>query len=556
MESSPPAMCRILDGFAVHRHAVFCMAEWRCAVLAVGLVVFALGCGRAGPGARGLKLRAVESRSVSPAGTFELSGDALHVGAPVSVRLRGVLHAPGRADRSVHAELKGRVSSPERLTAAFDATWPALRHATFDGELEVWCDRADGAHWCGSLSAVSFEVESQLAASSDSLRRDASALVHSLGIEPSDDAPRTRGILVARVAESSVAARAGLAAGDVIEVANGVHVQALSDLAPERSAAQVRLGVRRAGRQRQLDLLLPAAAPFRDPRLLGLYCLACPVLLLLFWLSPLPRPAKLLEWLLARVDESAHARMRLTFRIGVLSACAAAAVPSMLSRQLDVFAVLSAHATLTFAAKRSGRDWSQRAGHLLMLWIGAASVAAMSGTRSWPAIVSDQGSWPWEWNALARWPTALGLAICVWHTAQLHWSRATTPGVVNALAAGLLCGLITALFLGGAHQAVVSTRTELAFTCAIAAGKSAATFCAISLVPAPKRLALRVHALWLVGLMLSACTWLCSSPTRTTEAALGGGACAFLALLTCSALLQRHIQRTRSIEQLPQPAPN
>jgi hypothetical protein len=511
--------------------------------LGVCLLVFTLGaCSRTTASPR-LALRGVETPLLAGDAPLELSGDALPAGAVIQLALHGMMHAPGSGERSVDLVLPGVVLSPERLTAAGDpALATLLGRGSFDGELEVHC--TDPANACsGALDEVSIDIDGPTALSVERLRRAAQGLLAGVALEIADDAPRSNGLVIARAMRGGLAARAGLRTGDVIEAANGVRIHALGDLAPAATASVVQLRVRSAGGElRSLELPLSAAAPFRDAQLVGLYALACPILLLLLWVAPWPTPGELLtRWLAAvRQRESFGAS-----KLEVVLPCALATATGLFAERLDVFAVLLVHLALLMAvcARRTTR-WNAVLGHLAAIWLCVGAVAALSSTRSWSGLLLEQGALPWEWNLFARPPLALAALICVWHAARLPKAfanegaapRGRSARALELFAHSLLAVLFAALFLGGSRTAGGPGLEALALGCVLAAGKSLLVF---GLIAASGRMPRRVSAAVLGALFAFGGFWLWLAPSRSFELALGAGVCTFLALALLLALLER-----------------
>jgi hypothetical protein len=493
-------------------------------------------------------LTAVETRSVAADAAFEVSGEALPSDNAAMLELQGVMHSPGRSDRSVRVRLAGRVLSPERLVAVFDApAASSLGRGSFEGGLEALVDESGGARWQGALARVSFDVDGPTVLSTERLRSEARALLGSLGIDISDDASRVRGLVVAHAQVAGLGAGAGLRAGDVIETANGVRIHALSDLAPPLGGS-MRLQVRRAGvALPALVVPLQAAAPFADRQRLGLYCLACPVLLLLFWLSPLPTPGRVLARSLARLRELRMRGVSPSDKLGVALSCALGGASGFIvDDTVDVFAVLLVHAALVMLLFRRGASAQPaRLVHAAVSWLGVGCVAAVSGTRSWLGIVGDQGALPWEWNVFARLPLGLACVLCVWHAARLHAPAEVADSqlrrAVDSLGRSVLAALFGALFLGGAGHG--SSRELVAIGSALAAAKSLLMFGLLSLAGARSRMQWRVQLALVLALPISVPVWLWFVPSRAFELAMAGGACVFLALALAVALAERRAAR-------------
>jgi hypothetical protein len=515
--------------------------------LGVCLLVCTLGaCSRTTASPR-MALRGVETPLLAGDAPLELSGDALPSGAVIQLALHGVMHAPGSGDRSVDLVLPGVVLSPERLTAAGDPSLASLLgRGSFDGELEVHC--TDPASACsGALDEVSFDIDGPTALSVERLRRAAQGLLASFALELADDAPRSNGLVIARATRGGLAARAGLRTGDVIEAANGVRIHALGDLAPVATASVAQLRVRSAGGERRtLELPLSAAAPFHDAQLVGLYALACPILLLLLWVAPWPTPGELLSRWLGAVRELRQRESFGASKLEVVLPCALAGATALLAERLDVFAVLLVHLALVMAvcARRTTR-WSAVLGHLAAIWLCVGAVAALSSTRSWSGLLLEQGALPWEWNLFARPPLALAALICVWHAARLPKAfanesaaapRARTARALELFAHSLLAVLFAALFLGGSRTAGGPGLEALALGSALAAAKSLLVF---GLIAASGRMPRRVSAAVLGALFAFGGFWLWLAPSRSFELALGAGVCTFLALALLLALLER-----------------
>jgi len=544
MESSPgPQGARLWTGRLVQLHAGRRMAESRSArVLGVWAVGWVLASCAGEPPAKRLHLNALETHSLAADGALEVSGEALPFDRTAQLELRGVMHSPGRSDRVLHFTLAGRVLSPERISASVDAAHvDRVGRGTFEGSLEARSEDPANAHWRGSLSHVQFDVDGPSVPSAEELRRNAQALLRSLNVDISDDASRLHGLVVTRVQAKGLGARAGLRVGDVIELANGVRIHALSDLAPAASGSHTRVAVRHAGAGlRTLLVPLQAAAPFADSHLLGLYLLACPVLALLLWLAPWPTPGTLLARCL-NTPRLPHGRGK---SLGIALACLfGGASGFILDEGFDVFAVTLAYTVIVLLA--TGRvvgAWSGRLAHALVIWLGVVCAAALSGTSSWLTIVNDQGALPWEWNLLARPPLALACTLCLWHAARLH-GHCRPQHVLDSLSRGLLAALLAALFLGGARHAPGSSRELMALGSALGAAKSLVLFAALGFLGSARHSAWRRELPWLFALPLCTAAWSWLAPSRAFEVALGAGACLFFTLVAAAALIEQQVAR-------------
>jgi hypothetical protein len=525
-------------------------------VLGLGcfLLVCALGgCSRE-PASPRLALRGLETKLLVGDAPLELSGDALPPGDAIVVALHGVMHAPGRGDRSVELSLTGSVLSPERLIAQGDPSASSvLGRGSFDGQLEVRC--AAAATPCfGSLPRVHFDIDAPSVRSFEPLRRAAQTLLVSLGFEIADDAPRSQGLLIARVSAGGRAARAGLRAGDVIEVSNGVRIHALGDLAPAANVSLLHWQVRSAaGEHRALTLPLSAAAPFLDAHLVGLYALACPMLLLLLWLAPWPTPGELLTRTLAALRSMRPRAAFGTSKLEVVLPCVLAGAAALLGDRLDVFAILLVHLAVVLAVcARRTTHWSAALVHLGAIWLSVGAVAAISGTRSWSVFLAQQGALPWEWNLFARPPLALAAALCVWHATRLPAAFAREPAAVpsgksaralDLFARSLLAMLFAALFLGGSRSGAGVGPESIAIGAALLGAKSLLVLGLLGLQGAPGQLPRRANRTALAALLALSSFWLWLAPGRPFELALGGGVCVFLMLGLLMALVERRLAR-------------
>ena len=225
-------------------------SAWQWLWLAFCLA-FVFACGPRGPVTR-LRLSAVESPLISPDTPLELSGEGLPSGERVAVELRGVLAAAGRDLRTLEVSLVGQVLAPERVSVALDAEMVrSWGRGNFEGEVRVSCEAGTRGSCQGRLFGASFDVEVVDPRRSQQQRHGVEQLLPALGLTVSDSESVAQGLVLSAVEAESVAARAGLLAGDTIVRSNGVRLRALSDLAPGPSASALILRVLRGFRRSQ-----------------------------------------------------------------------------------------------------------------------------------------------------------------------------------------------------------------------------------------------------------------------------------------------------------------
>jgi hypothetical protein len=544
IKSSPVLLCRILDVEApswesrpdmLTARQQFWLGLW------VSGLISAAGCSRA---SHPLRLVALETRTVSSESQLELRGDGLPADAVATLRLRGVLHAPGRTDRSLDRTLPGRVLSPERAVFSVDPRLPThWGRGTFEGRLELRCDAHGGTEiGNGALAHVMFDIDGPTVRSLQQLNHQGAVLLRAAGVEISELDPLAHGVGVATLTPTGAAARSGVREGDLIERAHGVRIRALADLAPQPSATTLQLQVRTgSAAARQVSIPISGVAPFADPTSLGLYVLASPVLLLLLGLLPLPTPGELLGSGLVRFRALRFAHAPL----GLAWACAFGAASALCQSALDPFGVLSLYLCLLVLARgTTSAGWWRFSGHVAAVWLAIACVAAVSGTRSWLGIAADQGDMPWEWNVFARPPLALACVLCLWHAATLSADRASPGSMIantaDAAARGLLSALLAGMFLAGTGPGLRANAGLVVLASLIAGTKSLLVFVALTLMPgvAPRPRARRVWGTLLVVLPLTAAAWSWLAPSRAHEVAVGGGVCVFVLVALLLACLQ------------------
>jgi hypothetical protein len=532
------------------------MFDTRRARFGFWLMVCSLSCFACArePTARRLALHALETRTLAGEDLLELSGDALPLGASLTLELRGSMHAAGASDTAIDQLWSARVLSPERLTAW--TTAPAaevLGRGTFEGGVAVRGQDSDGARLAGALARVTFDVEGSSALSSEHLRQSSLTLLRTVGLEISDDASLARGLLVAHVEANGPAARAGLRVGDVIEFANGVRIHALGDFAPAPQTSTAQLLVKSAQGQRRIISVPLSAAPFADAHWFGLCVLGCSISLWLLRVSPWSTPRALWASGMAALRVLRQSQTFAGDKLSVILPVALAGASALWFELRDVFVILLVQLGLLLAihARRSTR-WLAPLGHASAIALGVGCVAALSGTRAWSGIVLDQGALPWEWNLFARPPLTLACVWCVWHAARLQATLAA-PGLqpsaareaqathfIDSLARGVLAVLFGALFLGGSVSGVFAGRESFALGIALAASKSLLMF---GLLGVEASIPKRVNTSLLCALLVTSGFWLWLAPTRSFEVALGAAVCTFLALGMLLTWIERRIAR-------------
>lgn len=508
-------------------------------VAGAGLV----GCGGRDPVDQ-VRLVGVESPVIRADTPLSLSAQGLPSGRTLEVTLQGTLAAAGQDERTLDVSLVGHVLSPERLSVAIDpARFARWGRATFEGEVVVRCDPPTPRGCHGSLSGVRFDVELLGQRQAHALRYRVDRLLPSLGVGISDAASAAHGLLVAEVSDGSLAARAGLLPGDTIVRSNGVTLHALADMVPGPKAETLALWVRRAsGEELAVRVALAEAAPWADPRVLGLCLVACPVLLFLLLRSGWVTPAQLLPSAFARVS-ALRGSMGWWFELGAVLSLVFGALSVLWASALDPFVLLLAHLAGLLALR--GLD-TRRLGRLVIdvlgLWGGVLAVAAVSGTRDWSLLVRDQGVAPWAWNAFSRLPLSLALLVYLTGAAGLHGAAAGSevtrqpamlPGerALAALAATLCAGL----FLGGAHLPASAGGLALTLGAAAAACKSLSCYVLFGAVNRRGLELARVGS-W-IALCAVSMVWAHVAPSRAFELSWGSAACMLFGLVALTALL-------------------
>jgi len=525
-------------------HGVLSLASgWRWLWLSFYLA-FLFACGPRRPEER-LRLTRVESPVISPETPLELAGEGLPSGERLAVELRGVLAVPGRDLRTLEVSLVGHVLAPERLSIAIDSEMVrGWGRGSFEGEVRVSCEAGAARHCRGTLFGAGFDVEVPDARRSQQLRHEVERQWPALGMTVSDVESSAQGVVLSDVRAGSPAARAGLRAGDTLVRSNGVSLHALSDLAPGPGASALILRVlRSSGQVETVRLSLVSAPPLSDPRTLGLCLLACPALMLLLsrlslpW--PLPSPGATLAACGARM---AVLRARADRPLGVWSFCCVLLVAggAVLRPLPELFLVLALQLGCVLALRGARRSQLRELGwDVLGLWLAAASVAAMSGTRSWGVITHDQLGGPWAWNALSRPPLLFALLLGSLHAARLHaqpvsgfWAL-----TVDRISRTLVAVLFAGLFLGAEPVAAGASAGQLVLGCAAAGAKALFCYALIAVLPAWPLPARRRGVLW-SALLLASLIWPWLVPSRSFEILVGSVACVFAAFWCAVALWQ------------------
>lgn len=419
-----------------------------------------------------LEVRRVTPDRISPGHDLEVRGAGFPPGRAGRLRIEGQMHPPGEPSRAVSVELAARAASSEEVEARFtaDALAALGGRGTFRGRVTVVFAADQGAVIGRSPRVVLDVMPESTARLGEELarRRRGAELAARLGLTLGEQTPDRPGLPVELVAEGSIAARAGLEAGDRLIGLEGVRLHALSDFAPPRGRREARIEALHEGDGPPFVVLVPTGE--RSEKLLSQGELIVArvalgwvllVLLLLapsarfvqaWWRAPAARPDR-------RPRFARHGRAMLRASIGAallvtivaLDRAGLLAVP-LEAIVLAMFAVgTSAGYLAGHAAKGSAlRSVIAPAGAVLVVAVALACVAAIGGTTDLAALHRMQGPAPWEWTALRTpaGPMMIGviLAVGAWSARERQGRLAALAGEATAL---VLAAVVAAVLLGG-----------------------------------------------------------------------------------------------------------
>lgn len=452
-----------------------------------------------------LLLRGISPTDIEPHLPLHIEGDGFPPGQRGSLHLVGRTHRPGQAAIDVDMEIAARaVTSNSALVDLSPATLASMGgRGTFEGHAKLrFSASASSAHVAGKLKRLELVLVS--AQQSDdlrdaSLREQARRMLEFIGVRLDLDADGSGGMRIAHIRDRSLAAKAGLLAGDRIARASEIVVHSQADLAPIPGATDVILGVVRGNHNASIDTRISLAG-FTEPVLHPMQAASAWLVVALLWFTafygPLRSPSLWLfslvarfrqlqsRWTLRLWDDHAHLhatglahrqhvprqRSRRNFDIAALSLAAATLLLIALvgpSTNLQFHAIpvyFGTAAVVLWVSLAVDRDaWPTRLQHaqstfgqLIVLAISIGSACALSGTRSIDGVVNAQGFLPHRWAVFAELPQFILFPVFAMTMGKSPPRNLGFSPQSSALAyAGLLyarlllCGMGAAIFAGG-----------------------------------------------------------------------------------------------------------
>jgi NADH-quinone oxidoreductase subunit H len=435
------------------------------AALAVAWLLGGPGACSPAPAPQLVQVLDVAPREVERGDAVALSGEGFPAGKVARVTFRGTLSRPGeRPVRDAEIVTSGTVVGPERVVVAFGEAAEALFcgagdlavHTTFEGEVEVAFAAAQhGAPPVGgTLQHVTFDVRPSMRSSDVARDADGARFLDWMGarVASVSDTRAELGLTLEAVTSGSRAEAAGLLAGDVLTVFDGVRIASTGDVLPAAGEREATVSVRRAGTADAIDRAVNVSGFRRPPieQLVGplLVMLAALAVIFLFAAPTPPGLAGLLDGLTLRLRARgtglATSGPRSTRAAGPFASAAARALPPaapsaladaaagallalmpfgqyLVASQLDVgvlfLGATTAMVTAALLAGRSPLAGARAAFHVVWQHVPGAlavlCVIASTGSLRVQEIARAQGGLPWEWLALRSPPllTALFLLL-------------------------------------------------------------------------------------------------------------------------------------------------
>jgi len=281
-----------------------------------------LGCGSNDTTPDLLRVVDVAPREVEAGDRLEVLGTNLPTGdaREATITFRGTLRRPGEAPIEGQTIVvgKARISSDkvsaavsDALVARFCGQGDEAAHTTFHGDVSVTLEtKAEGAlPVTGSVKEVSIDVRPKAPkrAIAQARERDGKRALAFLGIAIAEEAPTSRGLLVASVRPESPAAKAQIEAGDVIESFEHVKVSSVADVVPSGEERAPIIVVRRGAEEpRALSISIEGFHASAPSDLLGAaIVLGLAAATMLVFATPL---GALVAWLARRIAARVAAR--------------------------------------------------------------------------------------------------------------------------------------------------------------------------------------------------------------------------------------------------------
>lgn len=429
-----------------------------------------------------LEVRELAPERVQPGHRLMLSGSGFPAGREARVRFAGTLHRPALEPRAIDLELVGTAISADRVELAMPAA--AIRRfggrGTFRGTITVAFGAAapgGEGYVVGSLrdAVVDLVPSDPIAPPGDP------TLAPRLGLELAPAEDGDPGVLVARVAQASRAAAAGLVPGDRLLALGGLRLLSVGELAPRPDDDRVELTVEREGELAAFPVAISLdgideEVPFAAIVQVQLAALALFAALLLFgpgasWLDRLAPTSQRVPWRLALA----------AIACALLARRALASAPSV-GLDAVLLALAATRAAVLFLGARGA---SERAAALTRGLAGGIAIAGAlaaavlgAGTTSPAMLEAAQGPWPTDWLAL-RTPAGPFAALAMAIAAACGPRSASAPRALRAIDDALLVLLATSatiLLAGGASiaTAIADVRPALGWIGSLAFAASTA----------------------------------------------------------------------------------
>jgi hypothetical protein len=539
----------------------------RCAILSVSLTSL-FGCS-----SRAtlwlLDVSALETSTAEAGSTLEFSGHGFPAGHTGELLLHGDLHTAGESAKRVSLSLRAQAASSTRVTAFVDEqTAKAVDgHATFAGRARLRFAQNTGPWIAGEARDVRLEWLATEDANDSRLRRDGQRTMDSLGIDVIESATETGSVRVAGIHAGGIAAGARVVIGDRIEVANGLQVRSLADLAQPAAATNIRLTLRDAvDVQRSLDLDLPRSpGAMLDGYRYLLW--VCPVLVAILLLGPWPAPVEFLRAGLRRLRRERFALFRplagsrVRTRDVVLAGTAVCAAASSfaawegsgltLAAALGGYLVLLVFRAWKLVPQSAGsiEDPVERRAHSLMhkfrflregalISVVLAGSGILGGSSSLAMLANEQGALPWGWSIVARPPTWLAAWLVFSLVGRLHSNSAGEgfEATLDNLGRIVLAIAITSVWFGGgsASASGLWPALDLGLSSSVFAVKLFGVLCLLAFVQPMAASSGRRLGRTSLALVIASVVWAWVAPERSIEMRIG---CAlFVSLLLASSL--------------------
>lgn len=414
--------------------------------LVLGAVVSACG-----PGDLGRERRPLEGAELDAedGATLYLTGRALPVGSPCTLRMRGRVFTAGERPRALSQELACQVLSERHARAHLSALQhDAQRPAVFEGELSLSFSDAQ-THVLEAARLRLVDAARLAPAERLALARRASEIQEALGILEVESTQA--GLKLTRLDPIGPAAQAGCQEGDLVRRADGAPVEQAADLAAASGPLPLRLELSRPGHEGPLHVRVSPETPSAPSETLAALLLGLG--LIVGFLRPLA---------LRAVSSASSARppslwseAGLSFALLATSALVLGAWDVRVLWLLPVAAraawLVRAHGQRRIAADAALGEWAD----LGTATLAVTALGVAQGSLRVALMDPGEQAFPWEFPLV----TAPTLWLAVWVLARP--SSAASDDVLARLtrdlvSAAKLCALAT-FALGAAHLPDVVT---------------------------------------------------------------------------------------------------